>query len=159
MAGQYEQAERAYRQSLAIWVQQGNRAGEADSLNELGNLYNAMGRLEEAVTFYRQAVDIYVRLQNLIGEGRARNNLANTLIKLRRYDEARRELQRAIECGSLMATRLSPGRRGAPSTTWSRPPGTRRPRSRRANGRSPATWPTAAMVGRIKRLPRNWLLW
>jgi tetratricopeptide (TPR) repeat protein len=96
--GQLEQAERAYRQALAIEVQQKNLAGEAHSLGELGNLYNEMGRLEEAVTFYRQAADIYTKLQDLRWEGAARNNLARTLIKLHRFEEARRELQCAIEC-------------------------------------------------------------
>jgi len=97
-AGQYEQAEGAYRRALAMWVQQKDRAHEADSLNELGNLYDKMGRLEEAVTFYWQAADIYDGLGNLIREGTARNNAARTLIKLKRYDEARPELRRAIEC-------------------------------------------------------------
>jgi tetratricopeptide (TPR) repeat protein len=97
-AGQFEQAERAYRQSLAINVRQKDLAGEAGSLNELGNLYDAMERLEDAVKFYLQAADIYVRLQDQRYEGFARNNLANTLINLQRYDEARRELLRAIEC-------------------------------------------------------------
>jgi tetratricopeptide (TPR) repeat protein len=109
---QFDAAEQAYRQSLAIEVQQKNRAGEADSLNELGNLYDDMGRLEEASTFYRQAADIYGKLQNLEREGRPRNNLANTLIKLRRFDEARRELQRAIECKQPY------GHAATPWTTW-----------------------------------------
>jgi tetratricopeptide (TPR) repeat protein len=97
-AAQFEQAEQAYRQSLAIKVQQQNRAGEASSLGELGTLYDQMGRLEDAATFYRQAADIYARLQDKRNEGLDRSNLANTLIKLERYDEARRELHRAIEC-------------------------------------------------------------
>jgi tetratricopeptide (TPR) repeat protein len=97
-AGQFEQAEHAYRQSLAINVQQQNRADEAKSLGELGNLYNDMERWEDAVTFSRQAADIHVTLQDFIHEGVARSNLANVLIKLHRYDEARIELQRAIEC-------------------------------------------------------------
>ena len=50
--GQFDQAERAYRQALAIEVQQKNLADEARSLLELGNLYDQMGRLEEAVAFY-----------------------------------------------------------------------------------------------------------
>jgi tetratricopeptide (TPR) repeat protein len=96
--GQFEQAERAYRQSLAIEVRQKNLAGEAGSLGELGNLYDAMGRLEDAVKCYRQAVDIHVRLQDQRYEGVSRSNLADTLIKLQRFDEARPELLRAIEC-------------------------------------------------------------
>jgi tetratricopeptide (TPR) repeat protein len=97
-AGQFERAERANRQSLAIEVRQKNLAGEASSLVELGNLYDAMGRLEDAVKCYRQATDIRVRLQDQRKEGLARSNLAGMLIKLERYEEARRELLRAIEC-------------------------------------------------------------
>ena len=95
---QFDAAERAYRESLKISVQQHNRAGEANSLAELGNLYDDMERWEEAVTFHRQATDIYVSLADLRKEGLARNNIALVLIKLHRYDEARIELKRAIEC-------------------------------------------------------------
>jgi tetratricopeptide (TPR) repeat protein len=63
---------------LAIEVQQQNRAGEAFTLGELGNLYDRMGRLEEAVTFFRQAADIYAQLQDKRYEGAALNNLGNT---------------------------------------------------------------------------------
>ena len=97
-ARQFDQAEHAYRQSLALEVQQRHRAGEAKTLNELGTLYDDMGRLEEAATFYRQAADILTTLGNLINEGYVHNNLANTLLKLQRYDDARRAVQHAIAC-------------------------------------------------------------
>lgn len=95
---QFEQAERAYRQSLAIRVQQKNLAGEAGSLGELANLYDDMGRLEEAVKCYDQASDICSKLQDQRYEGLIHSNLAFTLVRLHRYDEARTELHRAIEC-------------------------------------------------------------
>jgi tetratricopeptide (TPR) repeat protein len=97
-AGQFESAEQAYRQSLAIKVRENDLSGQASSLGQLGSLYDRMGRLEEAIAFYRQAAEIHVRLNDLASEGRDRNNLADTLIKLSRYDEARQEIQRAIEC-------------------------------------------------------------
>jgi tetratricopeptide (TPR) repeat protein len=109
---EFDAAEQAYRQALAISVRQKNRTGQADSLIELGNLYDDMERLEEAVTFYRQAANIYAKLRNLEREGRARNNMANALIKLERYDEARRVLQRAIECKQPY------GHAALPWTTW-----------------------------------------
>lgn len=96
-AGQFEPAEQAYRQSLAIKVRENDLRGQASSLGQLGNLYDSMGRLEDAATFYRQAAEVYVRIEDPANEGKTRSNLADTLIKLRRYDEARRELQRAIE--------------------------------------------------------------
>jgi tetratricopeptide (TPR) repeat protein len=38
-AGQFELAEQAYRQSLAIKVREGDLAGQASTMNQLGNLY------------------------------------------------------------------------------------------------------------------------
>ena len=89
-----------------------DRAREASTLGELGNLYGDTGRLEESVTFLRQAADMYVGLQDLSNEGRARYNLAVDLIKLGQYDEARRELERAIACKEPF------GHAATPWTTW-----------------------------------------
>src|SRR5262249_38305446 len=111
-ASQFEPAELAYRQSLAISVQQQHHAGEASSLSELGKLYAQMGRMEEAATFFRQAADIYARLQDQMKEGVARGNLADVLIMLRRCDEARDELRRAIECKQPF------GHAAEPWNTW-----------------------------------------
>jgi tetratricopeptide (TPR) repeat protein len=98
-AGDYEAAETAYRRSLEISTQNNDRAGQARSLGQLGNLYDDnLNRPEEAVNFYRQAADIYTQIGDLANEGRARNNIAKTLHKLKRYDEARAEVIRAIEC-------------------------------------------------------------
>jgi tetratricopeptide (TPR) repeat protein len=98
-AGAYDAAEMAYRRSLAIETQLNNRAGQASTLVQLGNLYNANPqRLEEAVTFYRQAAAIFVETGDLLSEGVTRNNIANTLRTLGRYDEARAEIRQAIEC-------------------------------------------------------------
>lgn len=98
-AGRAEAAEQAYRQSLTIKTQEGNVAGQANSLLELGNLYvNFLGRLEDAVTFFRQAADKYIAVNDLAREGTARNNLAVVLLRLDRFDEARTEIHRALAC-------------------------------------------------------------
>jgi tetratricopeptide (TPR) repeat protein len=97
-ARQYEAAERAYQQSLRINVQTGNRAGEALTLGQLGNLYATVGRSEDAVRFYRQAADVFVDLRDPRNEGAVRNNAAIELIRLGQFDDARLELERAITC-------------------------------------------------------------
>ena len=100
-AGQPDAAEDAYRKSLAIKVRQGNVAGQASTLLQLGNLYGgALDRPEEAVAFYRQAADKFVVIGDAASEGGARNNLAITLRKLGRLKEARQEIRRAINCGA-----------------------------------------------------------
>jgi tetratricopeptide (TPR) repeat protein len=112
-AGNYTEAERAYRQGLMLRVRYNLRRDEGSSLSELGRLYETMERLEEAVTFYRQASDVAMETKDLAKEGLRRNNLGSTLIKLQHYDEARRELLRAIEC------KMPYGHAAKPWTSWS----------------------------------------
>jgi tetratricopeptide (TPR) repeat protein len=97
---------------LSIEVQRGNRAGEASSLGELGNLYDDWNRPEQAVEFYRQAADVHVQLGDKRYEGSARNNLANVLIQLGHYELAHPELRRALECKQPY------GHAATPWTTW-----------------------------------------
>jgi len=111
-AKQFEQAERAYRQSLAISVQMKDLEGEAGSLYELASLYHLLGHLEEAVILRQQVADICVKLNNPYREGMTRVGLASTHIKLQRFDEARRELYRAVECQKPY------GHAGEPWKTW-----------------------------------------
>jgi tetratricopeptide (TPR) repeat protein len=108
-ADDYEQAEAAYRRSLEISTQNNDRAGQALSLGQLGNLYDDYpNHLEEAVTFYRQAADIHVEMGDLRYEGADRSNIAITLIKLKRYAEARVTIIRAIECKSQVGLASQP---------------------------------------------------
>jgi tetratricopeptide (TPR) repeat protein len=98
---QFEKAERAHHQALAIRVQRKLVVDEAASLIALGNLYSKQDqkdRLEEAAKFYRQAAQIFSQLKNQCQESITRNNLAATLIKLTCYTDARHEVYKAIKC-------------------------------------------------------------
>ncbi|MCI5183650.1 MAG: tetratricopeptide repeat protein, partial [Candidatus Electrothrix sp. AW1] len=107
--GQYEEAETAYRRALEIKTQRKDLAGQAGTLNMLGNLYKScLYRLEEALVFYRQAADMYVRLENVRYEGVARSNIADTLRQLKRYAEARQEIRRAIDCDKQIGLAAEP---------------------------------------------------
>jgi tetratricopeptide (TPR) repeat protein len=112
-AGEPDAAEHAYRKSLAITVALGDIAGQAGTLNELGNLYHqVLSRPEEAAAFFRQAVDKNVEIGAVVREGGARNNLAIVLLDLRRLDEARTEIGRAVECKAPF------GHAAEPWTSW-----------------------------------------
>lgn len=93
-----DSAESAYQRSLAITVQINDSAGQASTLNELGNLYSRIGRTEEEVRLYLQGAEITFQLGDLRNEGLLRSNIADKFVKLGRFDEARREIDRAIEC-------------------------------------------------------------
>ncbi|MFN7678048.1 MAG: tetratricopeptide repeat protein, partial [Cyanobacteriota bacterium] len=95
---QGEAAEEAYRQSLAIDVRLGDRAGQAGTLSQLGVLYaTVLHRPEEAVDLYRRAVKLYGLLGDGAGEARGLANLGETLRQLHRFKEARQALRRALE--------------------------------------------------------------
>lgn len=109
LAGQAEEAEDAYRKSLAISVRLGDIAGQARTLVHLGNLYKTtLGRSEESVPFYRQAADKYADLHDVASEGMARSGLASAFRNLNRLDEARQEIQRSIRCAKALGHAIAP---------------------------------------------------
>ncbi len=112
-AGRPEEAEDAYRKSLAIKVRLGDVDGQASTLSGLGILYDLnFGRLEESASFFRQAADKYTEAKDEANEGATRSNLALALRKLRRLDEARQEIRRAIACKAQF------GHASEPWKTW-----------------------------------------
>jgi len=87
-------------------------AGQAKTLNQLGSLYNNLGRLEESAAFFQQAVDKSVEYSDVSKEGVFRQNLADALRVLKRFDEARQQIRRSIECKSQF------GHAAEPWTSW-----------------------------------------
>jgi tetratricopeptide (TPR) repeat protein len=51
-------AGRYYRQTLVVWRQVGNRHGEAETLRDLGDLSDSVGRIKAARQFWRLALAI-----------------------------------------------------------------------------------------------------
>ena len=107
-AGQHDPAEHALQESLKLRVQHRIQSGEADTLGELGNLYQAMERHTEAVRFFRQAAAIYADLGGLANEGRVQSNAAISLIQLARHGEARQAIDRAIVCKAPFGHAVEP---------------------------------------------------
>jgi tetratricopeptide (TPR) repeat protein len=73
--GQYQKAINYHQQSLVIKREIGDRNGEADSLDNLGNTYNLLGEYQQAIDCYQQLLTI----QREIGD---RNSEAQSLQRL-----------------------------------------------------------------------------
>ncbi|MGC4043394.1 MAG: tetratricopeptide repeat protein [Armatimonas sp.] len=86
-------SEDAYVKSLTIRTQEGDIAGQALTLNQLGLLYQQTDRLEGAIPFFRQAADRYIKLGDSAKEGGTRNNLASALRLLGLHRGKRGSLQ------------------------------------------------------------------
>jgi tetratricopeptide (TPR) repeat protein len=61
---QVAEAERWYRQSLAITERIDDEHGQAGTLHQLGRIAEEQGKTAEAVQFYEQAEALFVRLDD-----------------------------------------------------------------------------------------------
>ena len=64
-----------HQKSLDIKRQIGNRLGEAQSLGNLGNVYNALGQYEKAISFHQKSLDIKRQIGNRLGEAQSLGSL------------------------------------------------------------------------------------
>lgn len=109
---QFNRAEKAFVEAWKLCEERQDRVRAADTLTELGNLWNVQGGLQEAINFYEQAALAYVELGDAPREGVIRSNMADALIKLERFDDAKRALSRAVECEAPQ------GHAAEPWKTW-----------------------------------------
>ncbi|MEG4234435.1 CHAT domain-containing protein [Microcoleus sp. Pol11C3] len=87
----YSQAIEYYQQSLNIHRDTNNRYAEANSLNNLGNIYSLLGEYSQAIDYHQRAINIQRDIGNRGGEAESLNALGNI------YD-AQGEYLQAIEC-------------------------------------------------------------
>ncbi|MBZ9599273.1 tetratricopeptide repeat protein [Streptomyces erythrochromogenes] len=74
--------------ALAICRGLGDRHGEGQALNNLGNALGEVRRFEEAIEIHTRATAVYHQLGDRHRESRALNNLGNALGEARRFEEA-----------------------------------------------------------------------
>ncbi|MFG2335679.1 tetratricopeptide repeat protein [Streptomyces yangpuensis] len=74
--------------ALAICRGLGDRHGEGQALNNLGNALQQVRRFEDALHALTRAAAVYRELGDRHRESRALNNLGNALGEVRRFDEA-----------------------------------------------------------------------
>ncbi|MGH9800718.1 MAG: tetratricopeptide repeat protein, partial [Blastocatellia bacterium] len=74
-AGAYQEAERFYSESLALWRQAEDHTGEANTLHNLGRLYDSQGKLREALSHYEQARQLMSEVNDRMLEVAILNNL------------------------------------------------------------------------------------
>lgn len=82
-------------QALAIRREIGDRPGEAQTANNLADLYALVGRPEEGLEMLHRALDLNRQIGRRHGEGIALNNIGDALLGLGRAEEAIDWLQQA----------------------------------------------------------------
>jgi tetratricopeptide (TPR) repeat protein len=96
-------------QSLALRRKVGDRPGEAQTLAELGGMYNALGKLPEAVRSADEALAIQRSLGDRQGQGRTLRTLGLAHAKLGHADQARTALDEAVTIARTVQDRRNEG--------------------------------------------------
>ena len=77
LRGENPQALEFYNQALGIFRTLGNKFAEADTLNNIGRVYNALGQNQNALDFFNRSLPVYRAVGNRSGEAAALNNIGS----------------------------------------------------------------------------------
>lgn len=59
-SGEFQAALQSFLQALKIYQEIGNRSGEANSLNSLGNAYHSLGQYQTVIEYYENGTVVWV---------------------------------------------------------------------------------------------------
>ena len=95
--GDLERAMASYRQALTFYVRQGERAGEAAALGNIGKLFADRADWQQALDYYRQSLTLRRELGDVRREALVLYNIGVTYGYLGDSDQAIDDLSQALE--------------------------------------------------------------
>jgi predicted ATPase/class 3 adenylate cyclase len=95
-AEDYDAAEAALEQSLALWRDLDERGGEGAALNRLGSCYSGRGDVKRAVEAHEHALELFRDLDDRRGLARSLHLLGENLRDLGELDRARSMLEESV---------------------------------------------------------------
>jgi tetratricopeptide (TPR) repeat protein len=93
---QFDEAERWYRQSLAIEERIGNEHGQGSTLHQLGRIAQERRQFDEAERWYRQSLAIEERIGDEYGQASTLHQLGRIAQERRQFDEAERWYRQSL---------------------------------------------------------------
>ncbi len=94
--GKYPQALKTYERVLTIRRQQGDKAGIAQTLNNLGEVYYWMRERDKALEVLQKALTIRREIKDKLGEGETLDNIGLAYFRLNQNEKALEILQQAL---------------------------------------------------------------
>jgi CHAT domain-containing protein/tetratricopeptide (TPR) repeat protein len=94
--GEYAKALSYFTEAQAIQKTTGNRAQEAETLDEMGRALSEQGQNKEALEYQRQAIEIQRKVGNVRREAFALANLGEVYNRLEQPDQAREQFSQAL---------------------------------------------------------------
>ena len=94
--GQLRQALHLHEQTLLLFHEMGDHAGEAEAYNNLGSTYNASGQRQQALDSYQQALLLFRMIEDRMGEAATLNNLGLVYTDMGQWQQAIEQYQQAL---------------------------------------------------------------
>jgi hypothetical protein len=100
--GRWEEALDKWTESLKICKKIGDWAGEAQSLNSIGNFYSSLSQYAEAMRYYQDSLEISRKIGDGAGKSRSLANIGNVYYSLGQYPEALKYYHWSLEMSRTM---------------------------------------------------------
>ena len=94
---QFREALQFWEQALTIYLEIGDRLGEANSLGNLGLAYYSLGQYQKAIAFHQQSLEIEREIGNRQGEANSLGSLGTAYYSLGQYQKAIDFHQQSLE--------------------------------------------------------------
>ena len=107
--GEYVKAKEYYEKALAISMEIGNRAGEATSYGNLGNVFLSLGEYVKAKEYYEKALAISIEIGDRSKEGTCYRNLGTVFHSLGEYVKAKEYYEKALAISMEFGNRSEEG--------------------------------------------------
>ncbi len=104
-ANQWETALQFWQQSLTLYREFDDHYSEAQTLNNIGNAYEALTDYAKAMDYYQQSLAIAHKINDQEGERNTLGNLANVYLFLGQYIKAIDYHQRSLAIARFLRTR------------------------------------------------------
>ncbi|MCI5139004.1 MAG: hypothetical protein D3922_11460, partial [Candidatus Electrothrix sp. AR1] len=105
----YSEALPLYEQSLALYQEINDRAGEGTALNNISQIYHARGDYDTALRYLEQSLDIRREIGDRAGEGTTLNNISQIYKARGDYDKALKYLEQSLDIRREIGDRAGEG--------------------------------------------------
>jgi tetratricopeptide (TPR) repeat protein len=103
--GQPQEALKYFHESLSIFIEIGNRGGEATILNDIGAVYDGIGQIQEALKYFREALPIRQEANDQAGEATTLNNIGLVYGNIGQLQEALKYYREALPISQKVGDR------------------------------------------------------
>lgn len=104
--GEYKEAQRQLDESLRIFRELGSRKDIADTLNNIGLVYDRTGDYEKALEIHLDAMSIRMDLEDRNGLGYSLSNIGNIYAHLEEFGRASEYYEKALEIREELGDRI-----------------------------------------------------